>query len=507
VQSPNNSLVGYGQAITDAQGNAWTINAGGRVAVNGVPDPATANVTHLAYANGVVWQENTSNLWWSKTSPAASWNPPYGTLSPPVPVNASPDGTLLTATGGNTASVLTDASGNTWTIVNGQVTVNGVVDQTTANVTHLAYVNGVVWQENTSNLWWSKTAPAVAWDPLYGTPTVPVTVYSSPDDAVLGAPRPGSLSAILDKSGNQWGIASGRVTVNGVADPSTANVIQLAYVGGQIWQENSQGLWWYKTTPADGWNGGYGLASSPIGSTYWVVNNPYDQATIHVGKVTVQEPTTPPNALTTVVTTGFAANGTPIGISASGAKIVIDGNSSLTNGATLTLLGAYRAPGPFYSPTENNGAMTLVASTAHLGALSGTGSISASGGSSLDIQTATAGETIQLQSSHLTIGGQGGFGIGTGPAGGMAFLASITMNDSPASDITLANTRATSMVLRETGGSLHEVLLYNGSTEVADLKISGPSHLYAEQQMAGSTPYIEMVTHPMTGALPTPVQS
>jgi hypothetical protein len=208
-----------------------------------------------------------------------------------------------------------------------------------------------------------------------------------------------------------------------------------------------------------------------------------------------------------VVTDGFVADGTAIGISASGATIIIDGDSSLTGGATLTLLGAYRAPGPFYSATENNGAMTLVGSTAHLGALSGTGSINASSDSSLDIQTATAGETIQLQASHLTIGGQGGFGIGTGPAGGMSFLAPITMDDSPSSGITLANTQATSMVLNEIGGSLHEVLLYNGSIEVADLKISGPSQLYAEQRMVGSTPYVELVTQPVPYALPTTVQS
>jgi hypothetical protein len=336
---------------------------------------------------------------------------------------------------------------------------------------------------------------------------VPVTIYPSPDESVLGAPKAGSQSAITDRSGNQWTIANGQVVANGVADPTTANVIQLAYVGGHIWQENSQGLWWHKTTPADGWSGNYGISSSPIGSTYYVVNNPFDQATVHVGKVTAQEPATPPNALAAEVTTGFVANGTPIGISASGATIVIDGDSSLTNGATLTLLGAYRAPGPYYSATQNNGTMTLVASTAHLGALSGTGSISASGGSALDIQTATAGETIRLQASHLTIGGQGGFGIGTGPAGGMSFLASIIMDDSPASSITLANTQATSMVLNETGGSLHEVFLYNGTTKVADLKLSGPSALYAEQHMAGSTPYVTLVTQHVTDALPMTVQS
>jgi hypothetical protein len=157
--------------------------------------------------------------------------------------------------------------------------------------------------------------------------------------------------------------------------------------------------------------------------------------------------------------------------------------------------------------------MTLNASTAHIGALSGTGLISASNGSSLDIQSSTAGEIIQLQSSHLTIGGQDGFGAGAGPAGGMSFLAPITMDNSPTSSITLANTQATSMVLDETGGSLHELFLYNGSTEVADLKLSGPSQLYAEQLSAtsmpfpGSTPYVELETQPGTNVLPTTIQS
>jgi hypothetical protein len=95
----------------------------------------------------------------------------------------------------------------------------------------------------------------------------------------------------------------------------------------------------------------------------------------------------------------------------------------------------------------------------------------------------------------------------------MSFLAPITMDDSPASSITLANTQATSMVLDETGGSLREVFLYNGSTEVADLKLSGPSQLYAEQLTAtpvpfsGSTPYVELGTQPANNVLPVTVNS
>ncbi len=120
-------------------------------------------------------------------------------------------------------------------------------------------------------------------------------------------------------------------------------------------------------------------------------------------------------------------------------------------------------------------------------------------------RSSTAGNVIHLQSSHLTIGGQEGFGAGNGPAGGMSFLTPITMNDSPNSSITLANTQATSLVLHETGGSISEVFLYNGSTEVADLKLSGMSHLYAEQGMTGSTPYITLQTTATGHDLPVTV--
>jgi hypothetical protein len=402
----------------------------------------------------------------------------------------SPNNTLI-----DYGQSISDAFGNIWTItVNGQVAVNGIPDPSTANVTHLAYADGLVWQENTSNLWWSKTAPASQWEPTYGTPTVPVTIYPSPDDSVLGAPRAGSLSAITDQSGNTWTIANGQVVVDGAADATTANVIQLAYVNGLIWQENSQGLWWSKATPADEWSGGDGIAKSPIGTTDYIVNNPSDQATVYLGKVTVVEPAAPPNSLTEIVTTGFQGNGTQVGLSASGAQIVVDGNSSLTNGATLTLVGQYRTPGPFYSAVENDGAMTISASTANLGPLSGTGSITATNGSTLNIQSSTEGNIIHLRSSHLVIGGQEGVGDGSGPAGGMTFLAAITMNTNPNSSITLANTPATNMVLQETGGSISEVFLYNGATEVADLKLSGVSHLYAEQGLSGSTPYITLQT-------------
>jgi Cellulase (glycosyl hydrolase family 5) len=63
----------------------------------------------------------------------------------PTPTPSAND-TVVKA--GSTAAI-TDASGNLWTITSGgQVAVNGAADTTTANVVEIAYVNGVVWQEN-----------------------------------------------------------------------------------------------------------------------------------------------------------------------------------------------------------------------------------------------------------------------------------------------------------------------------------------------------------------------
>lgn len=176
MSSQDNTVISLpGQSIIDAQGNAWSI-VNGQVAVNGTIDPATGRVIELAYENGLVWQKNADNLWWSKASPSDPWAPPYGTSSNPVPgVTPSPNNTVVRTSD----HAITDASGNTWSILNGQVTVNGVADATTRNVIQLAYENGQVWQENAAQLWWSKGKPSDPWSPPYGTPTNPIVASTA----------------------------------------------------------------------------------------------------------------------------------------------------------------------------------------------------------------------------------------------------------------------------------------------------------------------------------------
>jgi hypothetical protein len=383
---------------------------------------------------------------------------------------------------------ITDAEGNVWTVTTGgQVAVNGLVDTTTGNVSHLAYANGLVWQENTADLWWSKTSPTSDWSPTYGTSTVPVPLDSSPSGSVIGASAEGPIASFTDASANVWSIVNGQVAVNGVIDPATANVIELAYENGKIWQENSQGLWWSKSAPADSWDPPYGTSTNPITGTFWVENTSGNFAVINVGELTASPDGgagTPPLSLTEIITPGVRADGTVITVSTETATLVVNGNSSLTNGATLNLIGAYRTPSEISGPIENNGVMTVRNSIVEFGALSGNGSINASNGSTLDIQSSGTGDTISLQSSQLFIGGQGGPPGGPGVPGGMSFLASIAMDKT--STITLDATQATSEVLKRAGGSISEVFLYNGTTEVADLKISGVTKLYATETASGS---------------------
>jgi hypothetical protein len=282
-----------------------------------------------------------------------------------------------------------------------------------------------------------------------------------------------------------------------VIDPTTANVTELAYVNGRIWQENSQGLWWSKSAPADAWAPPYGTSTNPVTGSFYIDNTSGNFAVINVGELTASPEGgsgIAPLSTTKIVTPGVKATGTTITVSTETAELVVNGDSSLTKGATLNLIGAYRTPSEISGPIENNGVMSVNASTVEFGALSGNGSVKASNGSTLDIQSATSGNAIQLRSSHLFIGGQGGV------AGGLSFLAPITMDTS--STITLNHTQATSEVLKHLGGSISEVFLYNGSTEVADLKVGGVSHLYAAESGSGASAMVVLSTTHASNDLP-----
>jgi hypothetical protein len=137
----------------------------------------------------------------------------------------SPNNTVISINGQS----IVDANGNKWTIVDGRVAVNGVVDASTSNVIEMAFENNLVWQKNSHNLWWSKSVPTAAWQPPAGTAIDPIPgqVASANDTIVTVIPGQPTAS-ITDASGNAWSISNGGVTLNGIVDPTTANVVELA---------------------------------------------------------------------------------------------------------------------------------------------------------------------------------------------------------------------------------------------------------------------------------------
>ena len=232
TESPNGTLYATSDAvITDALGNTWSLQDG-QVAENGVSDPTTANVIAIAYTGGQIWQENASLLWWRETS--AGWAPAYGT--PYAPVSHSADGAVITP---GEATPILDANNNVWTIGNGQVVKDGVADPTTANVIELEYKNGVVWQENASQLWWSYSQASdgsTVWTP--GTPPVSRTWIGGGDDnasnpndwSPTGVPDPGDTLTMTTGTMNIHGnaLAGDTLTIPSAStsSPPTINLIR-----------------------------------------------------------------------------------------------------------------------------------------------------------------------------------------------------------------------------------------------------------------------------------------
>ncbi|MDQ2762575.1 MAG: hypothetical protein M3Y22_03515 [Pseudomonadota bacterium] len=184
------------QKITDAGGNVMaafigeTGNSGDGVSV----DPNQAAVIQAVETSGIG-----STAWaFGITGAADGLTNADGTLSaygqevagyikanaaaaPPPPVVAvtgqstpSANDTVIGAN--DNAAVITDASGHTWTIgASGAALIDGLSAGYTANVARLAYVNGIVWQENSAGNWWQWNGAGWAGGNGIATAPVPIT--------------------------------------------------------------------------------------------------------------------------------------------------------------------------------------------------------------------------------------------------------------------------------------------------------------------------------------------
>jgi hypothetical protein len=148
---------------------------------------------------------------------------------------------------------------------------------------------------------------------------------------------------------------------------------------------------------------------------------------------------------------------------------IISGNSTLVH-SSLEVDGP-----PPMGPTQiaNNGTMTLSASILTISGATGTGTIVATTNSTINLTGQTDTNTIKLTSGHLYLANPP-----QAPNAAMNFLAPIT-GFNAASEITLNGIQATTEVFAKTSLTAGDLTLYNGTTEVANLHISGSSMVYA----------------------------
>jgi hypothetical protein len=232
--------------ITDANGNQVLTAVQQAVSSGAISGAAAWNwyaggtSDELTDGNGNLssYGQEVSN--WMKTPSSSSLPIPPPTPAPTATASAN-DTTILA---GLTTAII-DAGGNHWTITaSGQVAVNGVADATTANVTELAYVNKVVWQENASDLWWSKTSPLVAWSASTATSPLPAPITASgPAELVVTQSEisvvatSGSRMVFVSGSDNSLNLSGG---TNTISDTGTGNVyfVPAARHGKDIFTSN-----------------------------------------------------------------------------------------------------------------------------------------------------------------------------------------------------------------------------------------------------------------------------
>ena len=91
--SPDDTVITQpGQSLVGIDGTVYEITTGGGITANGVVDPFAKNVIQMAYKKGVVWEQDSSSNWYSKTFGTQAWSGPSGSpfsAAPPVASSGS----------------------------------------------------------------------------------------------------------------------------------------------------------------------------------------------------------------------------------------------------------------------------------------------------------------------------------------------------------------------------------------------------------------------------------
>lgn len=205
-------------SIIDASSNTWTLVATPSTAIppggagslsayrNGLTTlnqeadgtiDGTSNIVLMLFYNSLMYYKD--DIWWlfNGTYWVIIPGDPRGAASTPTPTptatpvpTESPNNTAILA---GSIAAITDALGNKWTITSGkQLGFNGAAVASTANVAEIAYVNHVVWQENTSLNWFSMGislgAVVVVSGPTTASPlpAAPTTIPIPPQATAAG---------------------------------------------------------------------------------------------------------------------------------------------------------------------------------------------------------------------------------------------------------------------------------------------------------------------------------
>jgi hypothetical protein len=294
--SSNEITTTSGGTLTDGSGNKWTLTSAGVVDENGTAVPGGSGTSAVAIVSDVIYgQDGASKSWYTYSPTGQAWTSSAAPVLMPTPTPAptptpvptptpTPTPKALTTTSGGT---LTDSSGNKWTLTSaGVVDENGTAIPGGSGTSAVAIVSDVIYgQDSASKSWYTYSPTNQTWTSSAAPVLTPTpTPTASPNDTVV---KLGSTAAIVDAGNNKWTItAGGRVAVNGSADTTTANVTELTYVNGTIWQENASDLWWSKTSPTASWAPGSGTATSPLPNSVTIAAT-QTSATVGWDKVSV----------------------------------------------------------------------------------------------------------------------------------------------------------------------------------------------------------------------------
>jgi YVTN family beta-propeller protein len=165
------------------------------------------------------------------------------TVQQAAATTTSPNGTAIPS-----ATQIIDISGNAWTVAGGVIYENGAAAGESFNVTLLLYDNHSLYEENSAGTFYLWTGST--WIPVSDPRATP-----SPNGTIVPA-----ATQITDGSGNVWAVAGGVIYENGTLAGYSANVTELLYEKGIIYQENSAGSWY-------AWDGGgWTVSNAPFGN-------------------------------------------------------------------------------------------------------------------------------------------------------------------------------------------------------------------------------------------------